>query len=145
MYLTGVGDELTRRAEITLPNGQTVSLVLTLNDNGYALVSGSFAGASMSAATLDDMAKQLASASGLQVGYNQQSSSTNTTNEQPSLLDPDAETHVLDGDEEGGGHRSGTGNLGKSEFPNGWSDEKILGEISDVATDPNEIWFATVT
>jgi hypothetical protein len=72
MHLTGVGDELTRRAEITLPNGQTVSLVLTLNDNGYALVSGSFAGASMSGDTLDDMAKQLASASGLQVVYNNQ-------------------------------------------------------------------------
>ncbi|MGO4568197.1 beta strand repeat-containing protein [Rhizobium sp. 2YAF20] len=75
MHLTGVGDELKRRAEITLPNGQTVSLVLTLNDNGYALVSGSFAGASMSGDTLDDLAKQLTSASGLQVVYNQKSGS----------------------------------------------------------------------
>lgn len=56
----------------------------------------------------------------------------------PSLLDPQGERHVLDGDgpNAGGGHRSGTGKSGKSEFPANWSDEKILGEISDVATDP---------
>jgi len=40
------------------------------------------------------------------------------------------------GDGKGGGHRNGTGKPGKSEFPSDWSDEKILGEISDVATDP---------
>lgn len=56
--------------------------------------------------------------------------------EKPSLLDDKGEQHVLDGDATGGGHRPGTGNPGKSEFPSNWSDEKIAGEISDVATDP---------
>ena len=37
----------------------------------------------------------------------------------------------------GGGHRPGTGFPGKSEFPAGWSDEKIMHEISDIATDPS--------
>lgn len=55
----------------------------------------------------------------------------------PSLLDPKDATHVLDGDADGGGHAHGTGKPGKSEFPSGWSRDKILGEISDVATDPN--------
>ena len=56
--------------------------------------------------------------------------------DKPSLLDPKGETHVLDGDKTGGGHRSGTGKPGKSEFPSGWSDDRIKGEISDIATDP---------
>ncbi|PZQ45152.1 MAG: hypothetical protein DI556_23105, partial [Rhodovulum sulfidophilum] len=57
--------------------------------------------------------------------------------EKPNLVDPDRATHILGGDKTGGGHRHGTGILGKSEFPQGWTDDKILGEISDVATDPN--------
>lgn len=56
--------------------------------------------------------------------------------EKPSLLDPQGEQHILEGDRTGGGHRAGTGRPGKSEFPSGWSDERIKGEISDVATDP---------
>jgi hypothetical protein len=52
------------------------------------------------------------------------------------LTDARARTHILDGDAAGGGHRPGTGAPGKSEFPPGWSDEKILHEVSDVATDP---------
>jgi hypothetical protein len=56
--------------------------------------------------------------------------------EKPNLLTPEDAKHVLDSDENGGGHRSGQGKPGKTEFPPGWSDEKILGEISDVATDP---------
>jgi RHS repeat-associated protein len=52
------------------------------------------------------------------------------------LIDPKAETHILSGDESGGGHRAGTGKSGKSEFPSGWSDVKILTEVIDVATDP---------
>lgn len=57
--------------------------------------------------------------------------------DKPNLLDDKGETHVLDGDATGGGHRPGTGKPGKSEFPSNWSDDKIKGEISDVATDPN--------
>jgi RHS repeat-associated protein len=58
--------------------------------------------------------------------------------EKPSLLDPQGEQHILDGDgpNAGGGHRHGTGKSGKSEFPANWSDDKIKGEVSDVATDP---------
>jgi RHS repeat-associated protein len=49
--------------------------------------------------------------------------------------------HILDGEVRpdgsfGGGHRAGTGFPGKSEFPQGWSDDKIMNHISDVATDP---------
>jgi hypothetical protein len=52
------------------------------------------------------------------------------------LSDPKGRTHILDGDQTGGGHRPGTGNSGKSEFPASWSDDKIMEYISDVATDP---------
>lgn len=37
--------------------------------------------------------------------------------------------HILDGDEEGGGHRFGAGKR-KSEFPPGWDEDKIV-EVSD--------------
>ena len=47
--------------------------------------------------------------------------------------------HILDGDATGGGHRPNTGSPGKSEFPDGWTDGKIMHEISDIATDPNAI------
>jgi hypothetical protein len=56
------------------------------------------------------------------------------------LTDAKARKHILEGDENGGGHRPGTGKSGKSEFPKGWSDEKILDAVSDVATDPNVAW-----
>jgi RHS repeat-associated protein len=36
-------------------------------------------------------------------------------------------------------HRAGAGKPDKTEFPASWSDERILHEISDVATDPNSI------
>ncbi|MHA6902885.1 beta strand repeat-containing protein [Ralstonia syzygii subsp. celebesensis] len=64
-----------------------------------------------------------------------------TGDDKPSLLDAKGETHVLDGDgpSKGGGHRAGTGKSGKSEFPTNWSDEKLKGEISDVATDPSSV------
>lgn len=39
----------------------------------------------------------------------------------------------------GEGHRDGTGIPGKTEFPSGWTGDKILHEISDVAMDPNSI------
>ncbi len=48
--------------------------------------------------------------------------------------------HILDGDgPTSRGHRSGTGKPGKTEFPAIWSDDKIMHEISDIATDPNAI------
>jgi len=50
--------------------------------------------------------------------------------------------HILDGDEggPGGGHRFGTGKSGKSEFPESWSDDRIIHEISDIATDHKQQW-----
>jgi filamentous hemagglutinin family protein len=57
-----------------------------------------------------------------------------------SLLDKKAESHTLDGDKTGGGHRFGIGNPGKTEFPENWSDQKIKNTISDIATDPKAIW-----
>lgn len=52
------------------------------------------------------------------------------------LTDAKGRTHILDGDSKGGGHRFGTGNSKKSEFPASWSDDEILHHVSDVATDP---------
>lgn len=56
-------------------------------------------------------------------------------------------SHILDGEVRpngsfGGGHRPGTGFPNKSEFPRGWSDDKIMHSISDIATDPSLIWRA---
>ncbi len=68
-------------------------------------------------------------------------SSEDDAGTKPSILDDKARDHILDGDENGGGgHRAGTGTPGKSEFPGEWSDDKIEGEISDVATDPETKW-----
>ena len=52
------------------------------------------------------------------------------------LTSPARRRHILEGDVTGGGHRPGTGIPGKSEFPAGWSDDRIIHAISDVATDP---------
>jgi hypothetical protein len=51
---------------------------------------------------------------------------------------PDRETHILDGDAYGGGHRHGTGRPGKTEFPANWSDEKIVNSLLDVASRPDQ-------
>lgn len=68
-----------------------------------------------------------------------ESLSSDTNSEKPAI-DEKAEGHILDGDATGGGHRSGTGKPGKSEFPSNWSDDKVKGEITDVAHDPNTQW-----
>lgn len=36
-------------------------------------------------------------------------------------------------------HRAGAGKPGKTEFPADWSDERILHQVSDIATDPNAV------
>ena len=47
-------------------------------------------------------------------------------------------THILDGEpEDGGGHRSGTGKRGKTEFPASWDDGKIIRHVLDVAQHPD--------
>ena len=53
------------------------------------------------------------------------------------LSEPARREHILDGEPNGsGGHRSGTGRPGKSEFPPDWSDDEVMHHASDVATDP---------
>ena len=44
--------------------------------------------------------------------------------------------HILTGDDTGGGHRPGQNVPGKSEFPPGWSDDRIIDAIKEVANDP---------
>jgi hypothetical protein len=39
---------------------------------------------------------------------------------------PERISHILDGDRWGGGHRHGTGRPGKTEFPAGWDDKRII-------------------
>lgn len=73
---------------------------------------------------------------GMKLAANMIAEAVSGDGEKPSLIEPDAEEHILHGDAEGGGHLSGTGIPGKSEFPATWTEEKILGEISDVVTDP---------
>jgi hypothetical protein len=67
--------------------------------------------------------------------------------EHVDLTSASRRTHILDGEVRpngsfGGGHRPGTGFPGKSEFPTGWSDNRIMHEISDIATDPSLAWHA---
>jgi hypothetical protein len=53
-------------------------------------------------------------------------------------VSPERMTHILDGDPgNGGGHRSGTGKPGKTEFPASWDDRKIMGHVLDVARRPD--------
>jgi hypothetical protein len=56
-----------------------------------------------------------------------------------ATVGPDRRRHILDGDRTGGGHRPGSGAPGKSEFPFGWSDDKIIAAIEDVANSPASI------
>lgn len=51
-------------------------------------------------------------------------------------VSPSRRIHILDGDRTGGGHRPGQGLPGKSEFPAGWSDDRIIEAIESVANDP---------
>jgi hypothetical protein len=51
---------------------------------------------------------------------------------------PDRRTHILDGDETGGGHRHGTGEPGKTEFPEEWDDDRIIEAVLTVARTPDQ-------
>jgi hypothetical protein len=68
-----------------------------------------------------------------------------TESEYVNLASEGRTSHILDGEVRpngtyGGGHRPGTGFPNKSEFPAGWSDDQIMHNISDVATDPALPW-----
>lgn len=58
-----------------------------------------------------------------------------TTPEFVNLASPQRTAHILTGDATGGGHLF-PGGAGKSAFPQSWSADRIMHEISDVATDP---------
>ena len=63
--------------------------------------------------------------------------------ERPALdavrVSPERTTHILDGDSHGGGgHRHGTGKLGKTEFPANWGDKKIIDTAVDVGRKPDK-------
>ena len=53
-----------------------------------------------------------------------------------ATVGPERRLHILEGDARGGGHRPGRGIPSKSEFPRGWSDDRIIAAIEDVANDP---------
>ena len=64
------------------------------------------------------------------------------TGNRPSLdalrVTPERAEHILDGEPEGGGgHRRGIGSPGKTEFPAGWDDQKIIDHTLDVARRPD--------
>jgi hypothetical protein len=46
--------------------------------------------------------------------------------------------HILEGDQTGGGHRSGVGSPGKTEFPAAWDDERVMANVLSVAREPDE-------
>lgn len=52
-------------------------------------------------------------------------------------LTPQGQTHILSGDEKGGGHLSGRGIPGKSEFPPSWTAERIVVEVLALARGPD--------
>jgi Bacterial EndoU nuclease len=52
-------------------------------------------------------------------------------------LTADRAEHILHGDRTGGGHLSGTGQPGKTEFPASWDDTKIMDAALDVARRPD--------
>ena len=52
-------------------------------------------------------------------------------------LTADRRVHILAGDETGGGHRHGTGRPGKTEFPAGWGDDRIIGAVLAIARNPD--------
>jgi hypothetical protein len=51
-------------------------------------------------------------------------------------LPPDRLAHILDGDEDGGGHLYGTGSPGKCEFPEEWDESKIESVVLHTAYRP---------
>lgn len=54
-------------------------------------------------------------------------------------ITPERLTHILDGDEHGGGHRHGTGIPGKCEFPREWDDDQIAAAILHTAARPQYV------
>jgi filamentous hemagglutinin len=85
VHVTGDGDSLLRRVEIT-QNGQATVLFLTIgNDGQYELLSGTVLGGAMPDAILAGVADQISAATGKQVVYNEKNSDggNDSTSEPP--------------------------------------------------------------
>lgn len=71
----------------------------------------------------------------------QQTSAPNiAANDNHPALTQQSITHILYGDARGGGHKFGSGKPCKSEFPENWSDEKIIETITAIAANDNINW-----
>lgn len=56
------------------------------------------------------------------------------------ILTPERRTHILWGDERGGGHFHAADKPCKSEFPASWDEDKIIGTIRAIAANDNLGW-----
>ncbi|MCB1681567.1 MAG: EndoU domain-containing protein [Alphaproteobacteria bacterium] len=70
----------------------------------------------------------------------QQKTAANLTERGSIALSPDRIKHILYGDKTGGGHRHGQHKPCKSEFPENWSDQKIIDTVSKIASNDNTNW-----
>lgn len=52
-------------------------------------------------------------------------------------VSPERASHILEGDEYGGGHRHGIGKPGKTEFPASWDNKKVVAAALDIAREPD--------
>ena len=74
-----------------------------------------------------------------QVDISEDTSSLETDKIDVQLSDDTAE-HILYGDARGGGHKYGAGVPCKSEFPEGWNDNKIITTTKRLAANDNANW-----
>lgn len=56
-------------------------------------------------------------------------------------LSKESQSHILYGDETGGGHKAGVGKPCKSEFPKDWDDARIIREVALIAANDNLNWI----
>jgi hypothetical protein len=61
-------------------------------------------------------------------------------NDNDPILSDQRIQHILYGDGSGGGHKHGQNKPCKSEFPEGWDDEKILTTVQKIAANDNLPW-----
>jgi hypothetical protein len=57
-----------------------------------------------------------------------------------NLASPTRTKHILTGDGPGSGGHLWPGQPGKNPFPQGWSGDRIMHHVSDIATDPSLTW-----
>lgn len=58
----------------------------------------------------------------------------------PVIISDSRVQHILYGDAKGGGHKFGVGKPCKSEFPEGWDDQKIISVTRKIAANDNLPW-----